>query len=246
MQSLKTQGIIIRRSNFSEADRILTILTANLGKIKAIAKGSRKILSKLGGSLEPYMLVGLQLHEGKTFYVVTGASIIKEYKNIHSDIKKTAEAYFVGELIDKFLGENQKSEELLELAELVLDAIEENKKNLTILAFELKIVEVSGFKPELIDCLHCKEKLFAGDNFWDHIEGGIICKICQQKTHHGHKISDRAIKVLRFIEQNSFKNIAKLKLDQKTESEVDKILLEYIKSILERDINSREFLNLVG
>ena len=241
----KTSGIVIKRMNFSEADRILTILTDRLGKVKAIAKGVRKTRSHMAGSLEPYMLVDLQLHEGKTFYIVTGASIITEYRNIHSDIKKTAEAYFVGELIDKFMEENQKSEVVLKLAKLVLDAIEKNEKSLIISAFELKIVEASGFKPEIYNCIHCKEKLLAGDNFWDHIEGGIICRTCQQKFHHGKKISDEAIKVLRFIEQNNFSIVAKLKLDHETENEVDKILLEYIKSILEKDIQSRKFLNQV-
>ena len=85
MHSSKASGIIIKRSNFAEADRILTILTDRLGKIKAIAKGVRKTRSHLAGSLEPYMLVDLQLHEGKTFYIVTGAEIMEEYQNIHSD-----------------------------------------------------------------------------------------------------------------------------------------------------------------
>ena len=85
-----------------------------------------------------------------------------------------------------------------------------------------------------------------GDNFWDHIEGGVICRICQQKFHHGEKISDEAIKALRFIEQNNFSKISKLKLEQNIEDEVDKILLEYIRNILEKDIKSRKFLSQVG
>ena len=246
MQSLKTHGIIIKRSNFGEADRILTVLTDRLGKVKAIAKGVRKTRSHLAGSLEPYMLVDLQLHQGKNFYIVTGASIISEYQNIHSDIKKIAQAFFVGELIDKFVEENQKAKSVFDLANLTFSAIEKDQKSLIVLAFQLKIVEQAGFKPEIYNCIHCKEKLSAGDNFWDHIEGGIICRLCQQKFHHGEKISDQAIKVFRFLEQNNFSIITKLKLDQETESEVDKILLEYIKSILEKEIKSRKFLNQVG
>lgn len=246
MHSVKTSGIIIKRSNFGEADRILTILTNRLGKIKAMAKGVRKIKSKMAGSLEPYMLVDLQLHEGKTFFIVTGASIIEEYKNIHSRIKKTAQAYFVGELIDKFLEEHQKADVIFEISQQVFSAIENDEKDLVISAYQLKIVEAAGFKPELYECIHCKEKLSAGENFWDHIEGGVICRTCQQKFHHGAEISDEAIKALRFIEQNTFQSIGKLKLDQKTELELDKILLEYIKNILERDIKSRKFLSQVG
>lgn len=277
MKSLKTTGIIIKRSNFGEADRILTILTNRLGKIKAMAKGVRKIKSKMAGSLEPYMLVDLQLHEGKTFFIVTGAGIIEEYRNIHSQIKKIAQAYFVGELIDKFLEEHQKADVIFEISKEVLRKIDSYKDshceplisfkarqsikkiassraprndrtkedNFIISAYQLKIVEAAGFKPELYECLHCKEKLSSGNNFWDHIEGGVICSTCQQKFHHGDEISDEAIKALRFIEQNDFSHITKLKLEQKTENELDKILLEYIKNILERDIKSRKFLSQV-
>lgn len=245
MYSFKTSGIVIKRMNFGEADRILTILTERLGKIKAIAKGVRKIKSKMAGSLEPYMLIDFELHEGKTFYIITGASISARYKNIHSDIKKTAKVYFVGELIDKFLEENQKANNVFEISLQILQAIEDYERSLQIVAYQLKIIEAAGFKPELNYCLHCKKKLIAGNNFWDHIEGGVICQICQQKFFHGEKISDEAIKALRFIEQNDFKNIGKLKLDKNIEREIDKILLEYIKNLLEKDLKSRKFLNQV-
>lgn len=246
MKSLKTLGIIIRRTNFSEADRILTILTDRLGKVKAIAKGVRKIKSKMAGALEPYMLVNLQLHEGKTFFIVTGAEIIEEYKNIHLDVKKTAEAYVVGELIDKFVEENHQANEIFEISKEVLKTIDQNEKSFNVIAYELKIIEAAGFKPELYNCLHCKEKLSAGDNFWDHVEGGVLCRTCQQKFLHGTNISDEAIKALRFMEQNDFLHIDKLKIDGDVEKEVDEILTEYIKNILERDIKSRKFLKQVG
>lgn len=281
MKSFRTNGIVIKRFNFGEADRILTILTDRLGKVSAMAKGVRKIKSKMAGSLEPYMLVDLQLHEGKTFYIVTAAAITEVFKNIHSDIKKTAQAYFVGELIDKFLAENQKAEVIFEISREVLRKIDsyqnshceelvtkqsikkdcrasspfckkgwmarnDRQDNFLISAYELKIIEAAGFKPELYSCLHCKEKLSAGANFWDHIEGGVICRTCEQKFHHGTEISDEAIKALRFIEQNDFSKIDKLKLNRNIEREVDKILSEYIKNVLERDLKSRKFLNQIS
>jgi len=244
--SIKTSGIFIKRMNFGEADRILTILTERFGKIKAIAKGVRKLKSKLAGSLEPFMLLDLQLHEGKTFYIVTGSVIREEYLNIHNDLKKTSRAFYVGELIDKFLEEGHKSDKTWRVFDRALKAIEKNDNQFLLRIFELQIIEASGFYPELYECVHCKNKLQPGENFWDAIEGGVICSSCQKIYHHGKRISDELIKILRLIDQNKFEIIEKLKLDKTVEQEAEEILSEYIQSILERDIKSKKFMNSIG
>lgn len=237
--------MIIKRSNIGEADRLLTIITDRLGKIKAISKGVRKTKSHLAGSLEPYMLLDLQLHEGKTFFLVTGSSIVNQYQNIHSDIKKTAKAFFIGELIDKFVEENHSAKNIFDLVNITFSAVEAGQNKLLILAFQLKIVEEVGYKPETENCVHCKKKLSEEQNFWDSVEGGIICGNCQERYHHGEKITNNAIKLLRFVENNNYNKIDKLKLPKNIENELDKILSEYIESILEKDIKSRKFLGQV-
>lgn len=243
LSSLKTNGIVIKRMDFGEADRILTILTERFGKIKAIAKGVRKSTSKLGGHLEPFMIVDFQLHEGKTFFTITGASIISEFPNLHAELPKMAKAYVAGELVDNFIHENEKSEVTFQILTQILELIENNEKNFLINAFALKLIETSGFQPEFYDCVHCKEKITEGENFWDNLEGGVICKNCAAGTGHGSKISNDFIKVLRFIEKNSFATIGKLKLEKDVEDEIDIVLGEYIRSILEKNLKSKKFLN---
>lgn len=245
MSSYKTQGIVLKGTNFGEADRILTVMTERFGKVKAIAKGIRKIKSHLAGSLEPFMLVDLQLYEGKTFFIVTGAVIGKEFPNVHSNLQKTAQAFFLGELVDKFLQENQKLPEIFELLTLALESLENASRLLLVRAFELKIVEASGFKPELYECVHCKKSITAENNFWDPVEGGVICAKCQDKFHHGRDISDLVIKLFRFIEKNDFGSINRLKLDQKVEDEAERIMTEYVSNILERELKSRRFLKML-
>jgi DNA repair protein RecO (recombination protein O) len=242
----KTKGIVIKRLNFGEADSILTILTERFGKVKAIAKGVRKIRSHLAGSLEPFMLIDLQLHEGKTFYIITGAVIDKDFPLIHTDLKKTARAFFLGELIDRFLEENQKAPEVFQLFISSLEEVDQGLPGPLIQAFQLKIIEASGFKPELHNCVHCREKITAGNNFWDETEGGVICGKCNQTFHHGHEISDQSIKLLRFIIDNNFATISKLKTPPETELEADRILTSYIETILERKLKSKDFLGMVA
>jgi DNA repair protein RecO (recombination protein O) len=244
MPSHKTSGVVLKSLNYGEADKILTIFTERFGKIKAIAKGVKKIKSHLAGSLEPFMLLDMQLHEGKTFYIVTGARIERDFPNIHTDIRKTAQAFFLGELIDKFLQEEQRLTDVFMLFVSSLESLENSDRLIFVRAFELKLLEALGFKPELYDCIHCKNKITPGNNFWDSIEGGVICDECQNKTHHGKGISDETIKLFRFIGQNSFEKVNLLK-SHDSEDQAEIILAEYIQNILERELKSQHFLKML-
>ena len=240
--NLKTRGIVIKRGNFGEADKLLVVFTERFGKIRAISKGVRKIKSHLAGSLEPFMLLDLELHEGKTFFTVCGASIIKEFGNSHNDLKRISETYYVAELVDKFTEENQKSVKVFQLLCDILESVDKGAKNICVKAFCLKLLEVTGFQPELYNCLHCKEKVQENEVFWDEMEGGVICESCQGIYHHGKKISNSLIKLFRFFEKNSFLQINSLKITKELEAETDLILTLYIKNILERDLKSKNFM----
>lgn len=240
--NLKTQGIVIKRMNFGESDKILTIFTERFGKIKAISRGVRKIKSHMAGSLEPFMLIDLELYEGKTFYTICGASIIKEYCNLHSDLKKISEAYYVAELIDRFMEENQRSINTFSLLDQTLSCLNDGENNLALKAYCLKLLEAAGFMPELINCVHCKNKIVENEVYWDEIEGGVICGKCQTTFQHGKKVSDSLIKLLRFFEGNSFLRINCLKFSDSLEKEADSVLSAYIQNILEKELKSKKFM----
>lgn len=245
MPSYKTSGIVLKGQNYGEAGKILTVFTERFGKVKVLAKGIRKIKSHLAGSLEPFMLLDMQLHEGKTFYIVTSAQIERDFPNIHNDIRKTAQAFFLGELVDKFLQEEQKLTDVFMLFVSSLESLENSDRLIFIRAFELKLVEALGFQPELYNCVHCKQKISPENNFWDAVEGGVICENCQNDFHHGHEVSDEAIKLLRFIEQNNFAKINLLKLRQEILDETEELLAKYIRNILERELKSEHFLKML-
>jgi DNA repair protein RecO (recombination protein O) len=242
MPSLKTQGIVIKRMNFGEADRILTILTERFGKVRAIAKGVRKSKSKLAGSLEPFMSLDMQLHEGKTFFIVTGAEISEEFSHIHNDLEKISRCFYIGELLDSFIEEDHKTIQVFELFLEALRSVENGGGNFWLRVFELKLIESAGFRPQFYECVHCGQKLKEDENFWDSIEGGVICRDCQKKFQHGRKVSNNLLKFFRFVENNNFENIRKLKISAQLITEADYILEHYIKSILDREIKSKSFM----
>ena len=243
---LKSRGIIIKRMNYGEADRILTILTEKQGKIKVIAKGSRKILSKLGGSLEPFCLVDFIFHEGRIFYIVTSASVVKHFEKIHTDIDKTSKAFYIGELLDKFLEEKEKHSEVFELFAKYLENLENADDPILIPVFSAKILENLGFKPVTSKCLHCENKLIPEQNFWDDIEGGVICKDCHEKFGHGREIENDVIKILRLVFSADFRVGSKININDKFKNQTAAVLENYIEGVLEREIKSKKFMKEIG
>lgn len=112
MRSLKVEGIILKRSNFSEADKIITVFTNQLGKIKVLAKGVRRIHSHRAPHLELFNHVALVLHSGKTFDTVTEVKVINGYAVPKADLKLAGFLFYLAEVLDKILPEHQPHPEL--------------------------------------------------------------------------------------------------------------------------------------
>ncbi|MFH1474342.1 MAG: DNA repair protein RecO, partial [Chloroflexota bacterium] len=105
-----TDAIVLSRFDYGEADRILTLLTPGLGKIKAIAKGIRRPTSRIGGSLEPLAELRLQLARGRTFDVVTQVTMLHAWLGLHDRLEVTATAWYCGELLERSLEERHAAE----------------------------------------------------------------------------------------------------------------------------------------
>ncbi len=98
----KTEGIVLRSMDLGEADRVLTVLTPRLGKLRVIAKGIRRTRSRLGGGLEPFSDVHLVLAIGRTFDVVTQVALEDPHLGLRNDLHSTASAWYLVELVDRF------------------------------------------------------------------------------------------------------------------------------------------------
>src|SRR5688500_3489617 len=101
MAIYKITGVILRRRNYGEADRILSIFSPDRGKVEAIAKGARKMKSKLGGHLELFSEIALMLAKGRNLDVVTGARLQKHFSKIAEDLDRLQVAYLICEIVDK-------------------------------------------------------------------------------------------------------------------------------------------------
>lgn len=236
----KTKGIIIRRRNFGEADRILTIYTERRGKVSTIAKGVRRPLSKLAGHLELFYLTDFHLAEGKNLHTITGAVLIDDYRNIRENSAKTNIAYYLAELLDRLLHEHEESPEIFRLSNNIFSQLNNQNSELLLPYFELRLLSYLGHKPELNYCTKCRVQLTASQNYWDD-SAGVVCQKCVQ-GRSSVKINNNTIKSLRLILDSSERILQNLNLDKTTFLELKNIIYNFLLYHTDFDPKSRKYL----
>lgn len=238
----KTQGIIIRRRNFGEADRILTIFTRDHGKISAIAKGVRKPLSRLGGHLELFYTVNLILAEGKNFDTITGSEVIEDFSSLRQNLTLTGQAYYMAEIVDKLTGESLESKVIFNLLCDTLTSLNHNKKHLILNYFELQLLSHLGHKPETAVCVKCRNKLDSKTTLWSSSLGGLICQSCCQGVGDSIVANQDIIKIMRLLLSEDVGIVNKLNTNNDLNNELDKITNDYLEYISEKKFLSKNFI----
>ncbi len=216
MAGFKTEGIVLKRRNFGEADRILTVFSKDKGKIAVVAKGVRRITSRRAGNVELLNRVVIYLHQGKGMPILTEATSLDTYQKLKEDLTLSTYAYHIIELMDKLTAENQENGILYEHLVEVLKRLEKNPRQILIRAFEVKILSVLGF----ID--------FNSKSYLSTLGVSIQTK-----------------KILEGLVFNSWDNIEKITLDENQALELERILRYHVERVIEGQLKSRQFLKKV-
>jgi DNA repair protein RecO (recombination protein O) len=152
MRSFKTVGIVIKRKNFREADRIVTIFTKTKGKIKVKATGVRRINSRRSPHIELLNFAVFNLYQSQSasgMPVLTEVESLENFSVLKKDLKRIGVAFHFCELIDGLCAENQENEEIFNLLHLALKTISVNENlDLVSYRFELKLLKLLGFYHE--------------------------------------------------------------------------------------------------
>jgi len=148
MRSFKVEGIIIKRKNYGEADRLLTVLTKNNGKIQVKATGIRRIPSRRSAHVELLNHSILSLYKGKTYATLTEAQAINNFSPIKNNLEKMGLSYHLCELIDGLCAENQENIRVFYLLKNNLTALTiNNNPRASIREFEIELLTILGYLP---------------------------------------------------------------------------------------------------
>lgn len=144
-RTYKTEGIILKRVNLGEADRILTIYTKHYGKIRAIAKGVRKLTSRKGGNVELFNHLALFLARGKNLDILSEVQLINSFRDWRKDLARVGVGYYFCELVDRLTPDGQASRAVFELLKDSLGRISKQGLPELVRGFERSLLNELGF-----------------------------------------------------------------------------------------------------
>ena len=246
-RTFTTDAIVLSRFDLGEADRVLTLITPGDGKLKAIAKGVRRPTSRLGGSVEPFAELRVQLAHGRTFEVVTQVSVGHAWLRLRDSLEPAATAWYLAELADRSLEERHPAEPLyllLKRAYELLDA--EMAPGRVARWYEMHLLDELGQRPEVDRCVECDRMLEADESFrWVPPLGGVLCPRCPGPPHELTALSVDALKVLKAYQRMDVEALAALRLPPAVEKEVERVLRDFLSVSLERQARSLDFLDEV-
>jgi DNA repair protein RecO (recombination protein O) len=143
--SYKTQAFILKRINFGEADRLITLFSKHQGKLRVLAKGVRKPTSRKSGHLELFNLVKLVLAKGKNLDIITEVELVNSFRGWRTNLTRVGVAYYLVELIERLTPEGEKNRQLFRLLEEAFTKLKDDSLIGLIRDFERKLLLESGF-----------------------------------------------------------------------------------------------------
>ncbi len=246
-RSYQTEAIIIKRTKFSEADRLLTLFTLDCGKVRAIAKGSRKPGSKLGGNVELLAHSQLMLARGRNLDIITQAQAIDNFLPVRESLELMSAGFYLSELMDNFTEENVEDRELFTLLLNTLRQLSETGDMERLLRyFELRLLSHLGYRPQFQKCANCGRELQAEVNYFNPAQGGALCRECGYPDMGAKVLSVNALKVLRLWLQCDYATASRVKLSSELTNEIKSLLRENIKYVLEKQLKSIDWMDRLG
>jgi DNA repair protein RecO (recombination protein O) len=235
----RTEAIVLGRTDYGEADRILTLYTPKLGKLRVIAKGVRRPNSRLGPHLEYFSRCQLMLAKGRELDVVTSAETIDGHLALRSNLDALGHASHMAELLNRLTEDRQEQEAAFDLLaqslKLLCDGID---PYVVTRHYELALTKLLGYRPELYSCVGCQRKIEAEPNALSPRLGGLLCQDCLGLDAGARRLSVNAQKFLRVLDRDGLGAALRLKLNAELLREVEFALGSYLRHIAERDLTS--------
>ncbi len=245
----KAEAIVLRSMVYREADRILTLFTREAGKVSAIARGVRKTTSRLRGGVQLFSHTHLVLYGGRTLDTVSQGEAEDEFSYLEQDMERFTTASYCAELVDRLTPEREPQPKVFFLMLAVLRALKAGDPDLAARLFEIKLLDILGYRPSLTECVAGNHPLpsAAGEGarrLWFSIErGGVVCSACAQSCEKLRPFSPAALGAMKYFLRSPLEQAAQARIDPKILQELANILQGFLVYHGEIRTRSRRFLD---
>ncbi len=242
MSIIKTRGLVLKYTNLNEADRILTLLTEDKGKIKVFAKGCRRPKSRLISSCEVFAFSDFILYKGSNLYHINSCELRESFYELRKDLLMLSYAVYFAELADTVTDEDMQCKNIFLLLAKSLFYLSKKEIPLGILsnAYQIKLLDLSGFRPSLKKCVYCgKEGIH---NAFSVELGGVICENCSKEVD-SIRINPNTLEFFKILLIKPVSRLNSIKIDNTIFIEADRIISEFIQQHMDKRFKSMVFIN---
>ena len=235
MKHLKITGIVIAENNMGDFDKMLTILTPNLGKIGCSARGARRPKSLLLSGTQFLCFGEYMVFKSGDNYSINSVDTIELFYNIRTDLDKLTYASYITKIITDVTTENQNSFNTLKLFLNTLYAISETDKNLDFITavFKLRLLKILGFMPNIRECTECKTK--ENITHFSIMDNGFKCKACSRQDTGAIEISEPTVNAMKYVFSADPKKIFSFQVSENSLRELELVSTIYLNEKLEKE-----------
>lgn len=243
-----TEAVVLRQTDIGEADRLLVLLTPGRGILRASARGARKPGSKIGGHLDLLCRVNVSLSVSRSpLDTISQADTIDSFRGLRTDLGLLSRGLYLAELTERFAVEDAP-------APAMFRQLVNGLRNLQTVAspdiflrwYELRLMAINGFLPELQHCVDCGADLEPEDHVFSPGRGGLVCRKCRARGNDPLVPAPvGAIKLLRFLRRASWPEASSLRVGDEERRQVERITRAHLQYVLDRDVKSAAFLDEV-
>ncbi len=245
MVKITAPGLVIREQSIGEADKLITVLTAKHGLVRAFSRGAKKTKSKKLAATSLLSYSDFTFTKTRDAFSVEDALVKEVFFELRSDVKKMALAQYFCELAYEFCEEDFESEEILRLFLNALWLLKDGKKSPEFIkaVVELRLMSLSGYMPDLVACEKCGE--YETEYMYFSTEHGkLFCNNCAL-VDFSKCVSLSVIMAMRYVIFSDFDKVFSFSLREKALEVFRVICEEYLLNKTQRKFKTLEFYNVI-
>ena len=240
-----TDGVVIWEVKTGESDRIITVLTAE-GIITVYARGSRKPNNKLTSPTSMLSYSNFELYTGKNMFTANEAMIKERFISLFSDIKRYSLAVYFCEMLKYLAPVEDDASEYLSLILNTLHILNEGKQDIMLVkaVYELRIMSISGYMPDLTCCAECRTE-HADTLYFDMVEGVWYCSDCAKINNHPGNATKAILQAMRYIVNAEPQQIFSFDLSADSLRQLNQLTSRFSMIHIDKSLSTLEFLDTI-
>ncbi|SHK79821.1 DNA repair protein RecO [Desulforamulus aeronauticus] len=243
MKLYKLDAIILKSRDMREADKILTIYSIQRGKQRVVAHGAAKPTSRKRGAVQPFCYSSLMMHQGRELDSISQAELKEGFADLRVDLDRLTAAAYLAELTDNFVGEGEANQELFALLLSTLYLLAAGDVEMTLRAFEARLLLLAGLQPELNSCNHCGVPFKETKVWFGSEQGALLCQGCAAQEKKVAAFSRGTLEVMKTLYRFELTKLQQLKVSELLRKELNLLLRAYLEFHLEKRLKTIEFLD---